>query len=418
MSTDVTILGAGIIGICSALSLGERGFQVRLVDRDDPGQATSFGNAGVISPWSIVPQSMPGLWKKVPGWLIDPLGPVSVKPTWLPRLASWGMRFLAEGREDRVREISAAMAPLSRDCVSLYRQHLAGTGHENLIRDSCYIHAFRHGSQASTESFGNRLRRAAGADLERIGAGELKEMEPALSDDFEAAIVIRGQARTLSPGRVGRVLSEKFLRMGGEFRRACVHEIRPCEGGGWTYVTDEGRFTTPKLVLAMGVWSSGLLRPLGIRIPLQSERGYHVCFTEPNMALENSIMDVDMKIVASSMADGLRVAGIAEFGGLDSPVSENRLKALVTLARRLSPDLNSETYTTWSGQRPSLPDSLPCIGEIEGLPDLIAAFGHSHYGLLQAPGTGRMVADIVAGAAASADLSPYRATRFLKRASQ
>ena len=150
MDPDVTILGAGIIGICSALSLSERGLQVRLVDRGNPGQATSFGNAGVISPWSVVPQSVPGLWKKIPGWLIDPLGPLSVRLGCLPRLASWSMRFLAEGREERVREISSAMAMLSRDCVSLYRQHLAGTGHECLIRDSCYVHAFRRGSQAST----------------------------------------------------------------------------------------------------------------------------------------------------------------------------------------------------------------------------------------------------------------------------
>ena len=162
----------------------------------------------------------------------------------------------------------------------------------------------------------------------------------------------------------------------------------------------------------MGVWSPELLKPLGVRIPLQSERGYHVRFTEPGIELNNSVMDVDMKVVASSMADGLRVAGTAEFAGLDSPISESRLKALVTLARRLSPDLNAETYTTWSGQRPSLPDSLPCIGEIEGLPDLIAAFGHGHYGLIQAPGTGRMVADITTGTAVGTDLSPYRATRF------
>ena len=412
MQPEVTILGAGIVGICTALSLVERGLTVRLIDRDDPGQATSFGNAGVISPWSIVPQSMPGVWKNIPGWLIDPLGPVSVRPAYLPRLAGWGLRFLAEAREARVREISAAMELLNRDCVSLYRQHLAGTGHEDLIRDSYYIHVFRNADAASLDSLDNRLRRAAGAELERVGPADLRALEPALSHDYKAAIVIKGQARALSPGRIGKVLAEKFQRLGGLLQRASVREIRPAEGGGWTCVTDAGHVTTPKLVLAMGVWSAELLKPLGIRIPLQSERGYHVSFTAPGITLNNSIMDTERKYVASSMEDGLRVAGTAEFAGLDAPINEKRLQGLVTLARGLSPDLNTDPHTTWSGQRPSLPDSLPCIGEIDGLPDLISAFGHSHYGLMMAPKTGRLVADIATGTAANVDLSPYRATRF------
>ncbi|MGB1216203.1 MAG: FAD-dependent oxidoreductase, partial [Pikeienuella sp.] len=123
---DVTVLGAGVVGICTALSLAEKGLRVRLIDRDAPGQATSFGNAGIVSPWSVVPQSMPGLWKKVPGWLLDPLGPISIRPAYLPRVATWGLRFLSEGRMKRVREVSDAMDFLVRDSVTLFRSHLAG----------------------------------------------------------------------------------------------------------------------------------------------------------------------------------------------------------------------------------------------------------------------------------------------------
>lgn len=412
MQPEVTILGAGIVGICTGLSLLERGMRVRIVDRADPGQETSFGNAGVISPWSIVPQSVPGLWRNIPRWLIDPLGPVSVRPRYLPRLAGWGLRFLSEGRENRVREISAAMETLTHDCVSLYRQHLAGTGHEALIRDSWYIHAYRDGSAARLDTLDNELRRAAGAELERVDSAELRRLEPVLSTQFEAAIVIKRQARALSPGQVGHVLYEKFCRMGGELQRATVRDIRPLEQGGWRYVTDAGTHTTPKLVLAMGVWSAELLRPLGIRIPLQSERGYHVTFTAPNVTFNHSIMDVDRKVVASSMEDGLRVAGTAEFAGLDAPISEKRMAGLIKLARGLSPELQSDAFTTWSGQRPSLPDSLPCIGMFDGFPDLIAAFGHSHYGFMMAPGTGRIIADIASDRAVNIDLSPYHPNRF------
>lgn len=412
MAPQVTVLGAGIIGICTGLSLLERGAAVRLIDRGDPGQETSFGNAGVISPWSIVPQAMPGVWKKIPGWLIDPLGPVSVRPSYLPRLTSWGLKFLANGTEPRVRAISTAMDTLNRDCVTLYRHHLRGTGHEDLVRDSYYIHAYRDAESARLDTLDNELRLAAGADLERADARRLRELEPDLSTDFKSAIVIKGQARALSPGRIGQVLTDKFQKMGGEIERATVQSIAPLEEGGWRYVTEHGEYTTPKLVLAMGVWSAELLKPLGVRIPLESERGYHVNFTAPGITLNHSIMDVDMKFVASSMQDGVRVAGTAEFGGLDAAASERRSDGLVTLAGRLSPRLNTEAYTTWSGQRPSLPDSLPCIGEIDGFPDLITAFGHSHWGLMMAPKTGQIVADLATGTRTNLDLSPYKANRF------
>lgn len=412
MANDVTVLGAGIVGICTGLSLLERGLNVRLIDRDDPGQATSFGNAGVISPWSIVPQSMPGLWKKIPGWLIDPLGPVTVRPGHLPRMVTWGLSFLAHGREDKVRSISTAMEMLNHDCISLYRQHLAGTGHEDLIRDSQYIHAFRDGKAARLDSLENELRRGAGGDLDRVDGEELRQIEPALSEDFEAAIVIKGQARAMSPGRLGQVLSEKFRMQGGEFLRATVQSIGPLEQGGWSCATDRGCYEVPKLVLAMGVWSAELLKPLGVRIPLQSERGYHINFSTPGITLNNSVMDVDNKFVASTMEQGLRVAGTAEFAGLDSPVNEKRLAALIQIAGRLSPHLKTDEYSTWSGQRPSLPDSLPCIGEIEGFPDLITAFGHSHYGLMMAAKTGRIVADIASGTTPNVDLVSCSPTRF------
>ncbi|MVO17958.1 NAD(P)/FAD-dependent oxidoreductase [Parasedimentitalea huanghaiensis] len=408
---DVTVLGAGIIGICTALSLIEKGLRVRLVDRDAPGQATSFGNAGIISPWSVVPQSMPGLWKQVPGMLLDPLGPVAVKPSYLPRLAHWGLRFIREGRKSRIPAISDAMELLNRDCVTLFRQHLAGTGREDLIRDSLYVHAFRNADSANLSDIGYVMRREKGARLNRIGAADLHDLEPALSPDFQAAVLIHDQARALAPGEIGTVLADKFRTLGGEIQRQEVAAIRP-EDGGWAYDTAEGPCWSSKLVLSMGVWSTKLLQPLGIRIPMQAERGYHVSFQDPGIALNHSVMDMDMKFVASSMNDGLRVAGTAEFAGLDAPPNQKRLDGLIKLTRSMLPGLNESDIRTWSGQRPSLPDSLPCIGEIEGFPGLIAAFGHSHYGLMMAPKTGRIVADLVVETPANTDLSPFRANRF------
>lgn len=410
--TDVIVAGAGIVGICTALALLESGLRVRLIDRDAPGQATSAGNAGIVSPWSIVPQSMPGIWKKLPGWLLDPLGPVTVRPGYLPRLAPWVLRFLAQGRHSRIGPISEAMAHLNRDNISFYRALLSGTGHEGLLRDSYYVHAFRNAEAANPEALDYRIRRDNGAPVERIDAAGLRALEPALSHDFKAAILLKDQARVTSPGRLGAVLAERFARQGGEILRETVKALIPGRSGGWTCVTETTRHTAPKLVVSMGVWSAELLKPLGLRFPLESERGYHLSFADPGVSLTHSVMDMDMKFVASSMDDGLRVAGTAEFSGLDAPISEKRAAGLAALAQSMLPDMRTDKATKWSGQRPSLPDSLPCIGEIEGHPGLIAAFGHSHYGLMMAPKTGRIVADIVSGTPPNIDLSPYNPLRF------
>ncbi|MGB0506515.1 MAG: NAD(P)/FAD-dependent oxidoreductase [Pikeienuella sp.] len=411
-SPDITVLGAGIVGICTAIALAEKGLRVTLVDRDAPGQATSYGNAGIVSPWSIIPQSMPGLWKKVPGWLLDPLGPVAIRPSYLPRMAPWGLRFLHEGRSSRIGAISEAMDLLNRDNVSLYREFLRGTGEDSLLRDSYYVHAFRNADAANLDAKDYVMRREVGAPVEKIGAAELRDLEPALSQEFEAAILLKGQARVTSPGRLGSVLAKKFAHHGGLILRKDVSAIAQGADGSWDWMAGGQRHSSPKLVIAMGVWSAKLLKPLGIRIPLESERGYHVSFADPGVGLTHSVMDMDMKFVASSMEEGLRVAGTAEFAGLDAPINQKRLDGLTTLAQRMLPDLNTNSISTWSGQRPSLPDSLPCIGEVEGFPNLIAAFGHSHYGLMMAPKTGRIVADVATGNAPNINLSPFKALRF------
>lgn len=296
------------------------------------------------------------------------------------RVSLWGLRFLYEGRQERIQPISDAMFALNHDCVELYRHHLAGTGHDHLLQDSWYVHAFRDASQVNLSSPDYAMRKAVGAEIEQIGAAELRKLEPSLTHDFEAAVLIKGQARAVSPGKIGEVLAEKLLAMGGIIERAKVLKISPQEDGSWTYVTEQGEHSTPKLVLSMGVWSAELLKPLGIKIPMEAERGYHVSFDNPGVSLCHSVMDMDMKFVASSMEDAIRVAGTAEFAGLDAPINQKRLDALVALASKLLPDLNTTQISTWSGQRPSLPDSLPCIGQIDGFQNLIGAFGHSHYG--------------------------------------
>lgn len=412
MTEQVTIIGAGIVGICCALSLQERGIPVRLVDRGDPGQETSFGNAGVVSPWSIIPQAVPGIWKKLPQMLLDPKSALSVRTSFWPKMIPWGLRFLGKSGEKTVREVSDAMEILCRPSIDLYRRHLQGTGHENLIADSYYIHAFRNPEDANLDGLGYLIRREKGGALERVDGTELRRLEPALSEEFKAAIVIKGQARATSPGRLGAVLAEKARAQGAEFLRYEVTKLSRAADSGWQIATSQDTLHARLVVLAAGVWSADLLKPLGLPVPLVAERGYHVEFPSPSAVLNNSVMDVDAKIVASSMQGGLRVAGTAEFGSVDAPADPRKEKILTDQAKSLVPDLDTGGAQFWMGRRPSFPDSLPAIGPLNGKDGLYAAFGHSHYGLMMAPKTGELVADLVSDRSPNISLEPFSLTRF------
>lgn len=407
-----TIVGAGIVGICTALALAKEGVDVRLIDRDEPGQGASYGNAGVISPWSVVPQSVPGMWRNIPGWLLKEDGPLFIRPSYFPRLFPWTWKFLRQGNMRRVHEVSDAMESLNQNNIELYRKLLAGTGHEGLIADSFYVHAFRNPDAANLDALEYVMKREKGADIECIEGPELRKLEPALSPDFKAAILTKGQARTLEPGKIGEVLFGKFMELGGEFLRADVTGIKPEMAGIWSIETSEGTYKAPKVVLAAGAWSGRLLAPLGVKVPLEAERGYHVEFPNAGVTLNNSVMDMDLKCVASSMNAGLRIAGTAEFAGLDAPPNKKRIDMLMSCAKRIMPDINLEGVNSWSGVRPSSPDSLPFLGEVPSHKGLFAAFGHSHYGLMMAPKTGEVVADMLLNRPVNSDYSPFQVNRF------
>lgn len=412
MAERVTVIGAGIVGICTALSLLEKGFTVDIIDRDPPAEGASHGNAGVVSPWSCVPQSMPGLWKNIPRWTLDPEGPVAIRWAYLLKFMPWAIRFLRAGHEHRLPAISDAMSALNRPNVDLYRQHLSGTGKESLLSDSLYVHVYKNPDDIDLRQLGWRMRDERGVPLHVVNGGELHEIEPALSPDYKAAVLLKDQARALDPGALGKALAEKALSMGAAFRQSIVNRISPAPDGGWTLYTVDGELKTEKLVIAAGAWSARLLAPLGLKLPLEAERGYHLVFANPGITVNNSIMDTAGKFVASSMLAGVRCAGTAEFAGLDAPPDYRRAKVFKRLGKKLFPELNVDDAKEWMGTRPSFPDSLPCIGEVPGQANLFSAFGHSHYGFGMAPNTGRIVAELVSGQTPNVDLTPYRIDRF------
>lgn len=409
---DVTVIGGGIVGICSALSLLEEGLTVALVERNEPGQGASFGNAGTISPWSIIPQSVPGIWKKLPGMLLGRHGAAGISLRHAPGYLPWLIRFLRLSDPDSVRRIADSMHVLCAESIQLYQKHLKSTGREDLVRDSMYVHVYRRAEDVSLRSLGNSIRSDKGASLEQIDGAELRKIEPALSTDFKAAVLIHGQMRALNPGEIGTVLSKKFQSLGGRLIRANVKGLSRAETGGWTVQTEQGSIETAKVVVSAGAWSAKLLRPLGVRVPLAAERGYHLSFPNTGLTLNNSVMDAENHVVANAMEPGLRIAGIADFAGPDSPPNPKHYATLRYCASAMIPDLGTHKAEEWMGVRPSFPDSLPLIEELPNHSGLFAAFGHSHYGLMMAPKTGQLVAHLVAKRPTNIDLSVFGSARF------
>lgn len=408
----VTIVGAGIVGICCALSLINRGVPVRLIDRAEPGQETSFGNAGVISPWSIIPIAMPGTWKKVPGMLLGSDRPLAVKTNFWHKMIPWGLSFLFTADESNVRKRADAMRLLCEPSVSLFKKHLAGTGYENLIVDSYYVHAFKDKNKVNMNALDYQIRKEKGCELELLDEEELQKLEPSLSSDFKAAVLIKGQARALTPGKISEVLTEKASSLGVEVLNVDIKALKKNENG-WDVIGQDQTINSKKVLIAAGVWSKNLLEPLGINLPLVAERGYHIQFADAGIQINNSVMDVDAKLVASSMQGGMRLAGAAEFANPDHSPDLSRETLLKRQAKAMFPDLNTDHPSFWMGRRPSFHDSLPVLGEIEGHRGLFAAFGHSHYGLMMAPKTGEVLAEQITNDVAKTDLSPFSHKRFI-----
>jgi D-amino-acid dehydrogenase len=393
---DVTVIGAGIVGICTALGLLEKGFTVRVIDPDPPAEGASSGNAGVISPWSCVPQSLPGLWKKVPRWLFDPDGPLALRWSYVPRLTPWLLKFLRSGALDRLPAIADAMIAVNRPSVDMYHRLLAGTGAEDLVKDCLYLHVYRDVDGADPDDLPWRLRRERGVSLQVLRNGEVREVEPELSPEIKSAMVVKQQGRTVNPGRLGKVLAAKAEAQGARFLRARVARIALETDGGYRIDTDQGSHATKTVVLAAGAWSARLLAALGVRLPLEAERGYHLVFKDPGLSLTHSILDAET----------------AEFAGLDAAPNYRRACVFKRHSKELLPNLNTESPEAWMGVRPATPDSVPFIGPVPGHHNIYAAFGHGHLGLTGAPMTGRMVAAMAANEPLDVNMEPFRLNRF------
>ncbi len=410
--SHVTVIGAGIIGISCAVNLIRDGHTVTVVDRIAPGEGCSKGNAGVFSNDYFVPLSIPGMLTQVPRWLFDPLGPLSIRLNHLPEFLPWLIQFLRAGFPKRVEEICNALEPLLMSSLEEHQTLAKGTKAESLISNQGCLYVYENEKILSRDSTSWKLRISRGTKFETLNAGEIREREPDLAPIYNIGYFLSDIGHTVEPMLLVKGLAEFFKKSGGVILQREVKDILADPDGPKKLITDQGILDVDILVISAGAFSNHLSSMLGSPVPLQGERGYHATIANSGMKLNSPVIVSNHKFIATPMSTGIRLAGTAEYGGLNAKPNYARSKVLIKHAKKMLPGINTSDITEWSGLRPTLPDSLPVIGPSPHLPNLFFAFGHQHIGLTAGPKTGRLIADLVAKRTPNMDLYPFRANRF------
>jgi D-amino-acid dehydrogenase len=412
----IGVIGAGIVGIAAASYLQRDGHQVFLLDTGNPGEGASYGNAGCFNLSSIVPMSTPGIIRDVPRWLMDPLGPLSIRWRYMPTLLPWLIRLVRAGGQSAIEAQARALRALLVASLDDMMTLAVSADAADLIQCLGTLIVYRSQQSFAKATLATELRQANGVEMEHLDADQLRQLEPSISPTYARGTLIRENGHTSNPLRLVQRLAEAFARNGGIIRQAQAVGFA-LEGQRLRAIrTDRGDFPADGAIIAAGAFSAPLAASLGDVVPLETQRGYHVMIHDAEAMPRIAVNDADGKFAATPMETGLRVAGTVELAGLRPPPDWRRARILLQQARTLFPALAAEypeeRLSLWMGHRPSTPDSLPVLGPARRSPDVVYAFGHSHIGLAAAGTTGRIVADLLGNRPPRIDIAPFRADRF------
>lgn len=412
MAQRIAVIGAGALGLACASHLQMRGHSVTVIDPRGPGEYCSAGNAGCLSRASCVPLGLPGVWKKVPGYLLDPAGPLSIPLAYAPRIAPWLWRFQRASKMDRVERIADALHGLLTVAIEKWRPLAQQAGVPELIVQNGYAFAYESERGFLADALGRRIREARGVRIEVLTGPQVREFEPALSPGISHLVLLPEQGHTPNPLRLSRAMAGRLKSGGARFVTQAARGFEIVGGRIGRVALESGTVDVDAVVVAAGAHSNALSAQLGSSVPLETERGYHVMLEAPSIVPRIPILCGEGKYFVTPMEDGLRIAGTVELGGLEAPPNYRRADVLLPGGARLFPGLTHGRIEKWMGHRPSLPDSLPVIERSPRIPNAYFAFGHGHVGLTAAAPTGEIIADLVDGRQPFMDISPFASTRF------
>jgi D-amino-acid dehydrogenase len=408
---DVAVLGAGIVGTSAGVAARERGLSVIVIDRREPGSETSYGNAGVLSSGSILPLNKPSLWSALPSYLANTSAALRWDPLWVMKNLDWVTRFLANAVPSRTRPRATALHGLINASLKLHRQWIVKAGAPQRIRETGWLKAWRSDAidaakaeQAFLAEFGIKS--------ELLDRQVISALEPNILPVYKVGLLHTQTASVDSPGAVTKAYAQMLKGLGGEVRQSEIKSIEPA-GDGWRVTLSDGAIAARHVVVALGPWSADILRPLGYRVPLATERGYHQEFTpNPARRLQRPIHDAEGSFLMTPMENGIRVTSGVELADRDAPSSFAQLDMVVPLARGVV-EFGDAVGEPWRGARPTLPDSLPMIGKAPRHQGLWLAFGNQHIGFTTGPATGDAIAAMISGEKPSFDTSAFAPGRYI-----
>lgn len=413
MREEVTVLGAGIVGICCALELQRQGFDVSLLDRRGPGEETSSGNAGILSYSNITPLASPALLPRLPLLLLNRENDFRLHYPHLPALLPWMLRFLLRCRRDTFMRDGEAMNRLTGASIELHKRWIAEAGAEELLNSRGGLKLYRRRESFLRDRLERELLQRCAVKYTELDMQQAYELEPHLKPIFTQAVLIDESLSIRNPEKLCKAYARMFGAAGGRVVQAAVQGLRQAPGG-WEVITDQGRQTASRLVICLGAWTPQLIAQLGYANPLAIERGYHTVFAPAQgAALSRPIFDVDASYVMAPMEAGLRVSTGTNLVSCETGPDPRQVTQAIPRAREAFPLAEELLREPWMGRRPTLPDTLPIIGAAPRHENLWLAFGHSHMGLTMGPITGRLIANALSGSAQPFSLAPCDPARYL-----
>ena len=409
----IIVIGAGIVGVSTAIWLQRSGFKVTIIDQKGPATGASHGNAGILAASSIIPVPNPSLIKKLPFYLLSKDSPVFFKMSYLPQMFPFLMSYLSKSNLREVNKYAERMTPLIFDTVCQHKSLAKGTGAEKFISYQDYCFGYETEENFLNDKKVWKLRQKHGLPFEVVNGNEFSNFDPFYKDLFDVIVKCKNHGKINDPGLYVKTLCDHFLSQGGELIISKVNDISSKNLNDVIVKIESDSLIANKIVVATGAWSKKILKKFKIKMPLESERGYHVEYVEPNFYPKVPMMLTSKKFVITPMDGRIRVAGLVEFAGLKTLKRKPPLNLLKNNIKDLFPNLKYKEKIEWLGHRPALVDSLPMLGYLDKNKQILVAFGHQHLGLTAGAKTGRIVSDLIIGNDIKLKISNYRPNRFM-----
>ncbi|MCL1132054.1 FAD-binding oxidoreductase [Shewanella sairae] len=413
---EITIIGAGIVGLASAIELQREGFSVTLIDKEGAGAGASKGNAGHFATEQVFPLADVSMLPKLPGMLMDPLGPFRIQPQYFFKALPWFMRFLFNMLPSRRAKNSRAIKTLNQGSIAAMQSLVKFCDCEDLLVMNGSLLVFE-GTSIDEVQKEFLAYRDAGVEVQLFNGDQVRALEPSLTNNITHGLYFSQVGHTVDPYRLCQAFEKKFKALGGTLVTEEVLKVNTASTTSCIQLDmlSGNCVNTERLVIASGAWSKPLAKQLGYSVPLETERGYHLMMPQKSH-LSRPVASYNRKFIITPMLDGTRLAGTVEFGGLKAPLIEARANCLFPHGKALLPglfaDATVEDGVRWMGFRPSMPDSLPVLGRSQKQSNVFFSFGHQHLGLTWSAITAKLLAQEVKGVRTDLDLSPYRIERF------